>query len=368
MSILSTGRLHIDLDALCSNWIWLRSLVGSAECSAVVKANAYGCGVDVVVPALEGCGCRTFFCATPDESIEVRGLSGGSRIFCFSGFSAGVADYFVEHAIFPVLNSPAEIESYVALARSRGERLGCAIHIDTGMNRLGLSLGEWGVFDRDILSVLDIQLLLTHYACADMSDHPKTDVQTDLFRSAVSGYDGIACSAANSAALLRGGSYHFDLVRPGIALYGGEVCEGRELRSVVSLYGRVIQIRDCVAGDEIGYGASHVVSGDTRVAYVGVGYADGYLRSLGGCGFGYFGGFRLSCLGRVSMDMSAFDVSGIDISVGDEVELLGSHILLDEVASLAGTIGYEILVRLGFRYVRSTSLGGVGGAKPPAVL
>lgn len=367
---LAGGRLTIDLGALVANWALLAQKADSAECAAVVKANAYGCGIEPVVDALANAGCRTFFVALPEEGKRVRNAATDCRCFVLNGLFAQAAPHYLEFGLTPVLGSIAEVETWVAMARSVGRPLSCALHLDSGMTRLGLSRGELQqvISDSKNFDHLDVQLFMTHYACADDVGHAKTELQRKAFLEAAKLLPGVPRSAANSAAILQMDGHEFELVRPGIALYGGEALNGvaNPMQQVATLEARIIQISQAGAGTTVGYGAAEELQRDTRIAHVSIGYADGYPRSGSHAGVAMrqvakparaaFKGHILNGVGRISMDLTAFDVTDIpegDIAAGDWIELFGDAIHIDEVGRAAGTIGYEILTGLGSRYART---------------
>ena len=358
------ARLTIDLDALCDNWLFLKRLSGDAECAAVVKADAYGCGIEPTVSALSQAGCRTFFAATPDECGRVRKSAPNARIFCLNGLFEDAEDYFLEHDILPVLNAPEDAKTYAQFAKKSGLALGCAIHLDSGMNRLGFGFDELRTFldESEFVKCLSIELFMTHYACADEIGHPKTERQRSLFLEAAELLPKVPLSAANSAAILQEANHAFDLTRPGIALYGGEALSGKPnpMKPVVALEGRIIQIRTAAKGSGIGYGEKEILERESRIAYVSLGYADGFPRSASHKGVSirdiaepataFFKGRALKGIGLVSMDMMGFDITDIsedEIGVGDFIEVIGANASIDDLARSAGTIGYELLTRLG---------------------
>lgn len=365
--------LTIDLDAIVDNWRMLRAQVAPAECAAVVKADAYGLGVAEVAPALTQTGCRTFFVATIDEGITLRSLLGpapsipeavsdaddAASIYVLNGLIAGCEDDLIANRLQPVLNSLGEIDAWTAAARRLGQPLPAAIHVDTGMSRLGLPAGELAAVAAapDRLSGLRLTAVLSHLACADEVAHPLNAGQLVRFREALTRLPPARASLANSSGIFLGPAYHGQLVRPGVALYGGSprADQASPMRSVVRLDARILQVREIDEGISVGYGATHQSARRERIATVAVGYADGYLRSLSNRGTGYIGNRLVPLVGRVSMDLITFDVSDLpedEVRPGRPIELIGPHLPVDSVAHNAGTIAYEILTALGARYHR----------------
>ena len=359
-----TAILTIDLDALAANYRRLRELVGTAECAAVVKADAYGLGMAEVAPALWRQGCKTFFVATPSEGRALRKLLPNAIIYILAGLMPGTADAFRKHNLRPVLNSAEEIREWASLLATVGQALPCAVHIDSGMNRLGLSAAEVDAVAaaRDLWSAVKLSLVMSHLACADEPEHPKSETQRKAFDHLRARLPNALASLANSAGMLLGRSYLYDLARPGIALYGGKPqSRGQhEFAPVVHLLGRILQVRTVSAGETVGYGATRTLTRPSRVATVAVGYADGFFRSLstkdGETGFiAYAGNHAAPILGRVSMDLITVDVTDVPEAFsarGDFVELMGPHVTAQTVAHHAGTIDYEVLTNLGARAFR----------------
>ncbi|MEX2010080.1 MAG: alanine racemase [Dongiaceae bacterium] len=363
--------LSIDLTAIAANYRLLAARLGPApDCAAVVKADAYGLGVAAVAPTLHDAGCRIFFVATLDEGIELRGLLPEAEIYAFNGLAAGGAEAFLAHALRPVLNSLGEIDAWAAMGRRRGPAP-AALHIDTGMARLGLPPAELAVLaeDRARLDGVTLALVLSHLACADEGAHPMNARQLAAFRDAARRVApaGVRLSLAASAGIFLGADYCFHVARPGAALYGlrPRPDAPNPLAPVVRLQGKILQVRDVDSDTTVGYGATHRVTGPARLATVGAGYADGYLRSLSNRGSAHIGAERVPVVGRVSMDLITLDVTAIAperVAPGALVDLIGPHNPADALAEEAGTIGYEILTSLGRRYRRHY----VGGAAPTA--
>lgn len=359
-----TAILTIDLDALAANYRRLRELSAPAECAAVVKADAYGLGMAEAAPALWRQGCSTFFVATPEEARALRKLLPQAIIYVLAGLMPGTADMFRKHNLRPVLNSAEEIEEWASYSASAGEALPCAVHIDSGMNRLGLSAAEVVSIaaTRDLWSAFTLSLVMSHLACADEPEHPKSETQRKLFDELRARLPRAFASLANSAGILLGRAYTYDLVRPGIALYGGkpQTRGTHEFSPVVHLKGRILQVRNVSAGQTVGYGATRTLTRPSRVAIVSVGYADGFFRSLstsdGQTGFVvYAGPHAAPILGRVSMDLITVDVTDVPEAFsarGQWVELMGPHVTAQTVAHHAGTIDYEVLTNLGARAFR----------------
>jgi alanine racemase len=359
-----TAILTIDLDALAANYRRLRELAGLAECAAVVKADAYGLGMAEAAPALWRQGCKTFFVATPDEARALRKLLPYAVIYVLAGLMPGTADIFRKHGLRPVLNSADEIREWASFSAKVGEALPCAIHVDSGMNRLGLSAAEVDAVaaERNLWPAFTLSLVMSHLACADEPEHPKSAAQRKIFDDLRARLPKALASLANSAGILLGRAYTYDVVRPGIALYGGKLHSrgSREFAPVVDLKGRILQVRDVAAGETVGYGATRTLRRRSRVATVSVGYADGFFRSLstkdGETGFvAYVGPHAAPILGRVSMDLITVDVTDVPethAARGGWVELMGPHVTAQALAHHAGTIDYEVLTNLGARAFR----------------
>ena len=356
--------LTIDLDVLCDNYRLLAARAQGAECAAVVKADAYGLGVGRVAPALAAAGCRVFFVATLDEGIALRRHVGEGEICVFNGLPPGSAEEFTAWDLTPVLNQLGEIASWAAFARSGqaktgGRGLRAALHVDTGMTRLGLSEREVEAFERhpEKLEGVEVAWMISHLACAEKPNHPKNREQLALFNRLRAALPPAPASFANSSGIFLGADYHFDMVRPGAALYGINPTpdELNPMAEVVRLQGKIIQLREIDGPVTVGYGAAHGMEGPGRIATVPVGYADGFLRAFSHRGVAAIDGIRVAVVGRVSMDLITLDVSALtpeQAKPGTLVDLIGGALSVDEMAGLADTIAYEILVQLGRRYRR----------------
>jgi len=352
--------LTVDLDAVRSNWRLLRDTGAGAACAAVMKADAYGLGMSVVAPALASEGCRVFFTAHLDEGMRLRPmLPEDAAIYVLHGPPPGAAADFVEHGLLPVLNDPSQIAEWRALCRKLQRRLPAALQFDTGMSRMGLAPADagWLLADPAWKDELQPVLVMSHLACADEPAHAMNQLQRERFAALRARFAGIPGSLANSSAVFLGPDFRHDLLRPGAALYGINPQPGspNPLRQAVGLRARIVQSRLVQAGDIVGYGAHFVADGPRRIATIAIGYADGWLRSLSGRGHAFIDGQRVPFAGNVSMDSVTLDVTGIPearVQPGCEVELLGEHQTVDDVAREAGTIGYEVLTRLGSRFHR----------------
>ena len=356
--------LTIDLDALIANYRRLRALSSPAECAAVVKADAYGLGMAAVGPALARAGCKTFFVATLSEAKDLRALLRNATIYVFDGLLEGTAPFYREHALRPLLNSPEEIMEWAEFTTAARSRLPAAVHIDSGMNRLGLAPSEVAALARkdEIFKAFELALVTSHLACADEPHHPKNVAQRQSFEILRAKLPKALASLANSAGILLGPAYHYDLVRPGIALYGGRARRpgGNPFASVLRLAARILQVRDVAEGETVGYGATRTLKRASRIAVLSVGYADGLFRALsaGDDKEGlrvYLGAHPAPILGRVSMDLITVDVTGLPEHVarrGAWVELIGPHVAAHELAVHAGTVDYEVMTNLGARAAR----------------
>jgi alanine racemase len=357
------ARLSLRLDALATNWRTLASRNPRSACAGVVKANAYGLGIDVVVPTLRNAGCGTFFVASLDEARALRALDDRSHVYVLNGLPLGQAQAFAELSVRPVIGSHDELFEWASFQRHSGWRGAAALHVDTGMNRLGLTIEQ----ARDVAQSPDrvpLSLVMSHLACADTPDNPVNARQIEAFSEVRRLFRSTPASLANSSGIFLKESIGLDLVRPGAALYGINPTPGERnpMQPVIGLSAPIIQVRSIGKGDSVGYGAAWTARRRSDIAIVALGYADGFFRATGSTdeasgGEAMVAGFRRPIIGRVSMDMIAVDVTGIpkeDTTRGSMVEFLSNEIGVDEVARHAGTIGYEFLTRLGNRFERVT--------------
>jgi alanine racemase len=356
----ATGIITIDLAAIAGNWLALAQRVAPAECAAVVKADAYGLGAARVVPALAAAGCRTFFVATPDEAAEVRALVPEAMIFVLDGVWAEAAPPLVSVAAIPVVSTLHALAVWDEQARTLERRLPVALQIETGLHRLGLDLTRMPTAAPP--RHLDLRLVMSHLACADEPEHPLNEAQRRAFDTARTRLPTVRASLAASDGLMLGAAYHYDLVRPGYALYGGQAFRGgpTPVKPAVTVSARVLQAADVPAGAFIGYGATYTTGSPRRIATIASGYADGLPRNASGDTSGRAGhvairGALCPIVGRVSMDLTTIDVTDVPggpVAPGELAEIVGPHITLEAAGAGAQTIGYEILTRLGRRFAR----------------
>lgn len=361
---LAGAVLTIDLDAVKDNWRLMADHAKGAECGAAVKGNAYGLGIGPVADALWQAGCRNFFVARPKEGEELRALLPEATIHVLDGLFPGQAEFYAKLDLRPALIAIEEAREWAAFGRAYGRKLPCTLHIDTGINRLGFSLPELQALldDSSLRDGLNITLIMSHLACADDPAHPLNQKQRDAFAAIRRNFPGVPASLANSSGIFLGEGYRHELVRPGIALYGGNPTPGaaNPMRAVAHLEGTVMQVRDVCKGDTVGYSATWAAPRPSRLAILGAGYKDGVPRTLSsrqpdGPAQVWLGGKRCPVIGRVSMDMMAIDLTDLaagSVTRGARAEIFGNNIGIDEAAGWAGTISYELLTRLGSRYAR----------------
>jgi len=354
----AAATLTIDLGAVRDNYRLLKKQLNGVPCAAVVKANGYGLGAIKIATTLFQDGCRDFFVALLDEGIELRNhLPHDATIHILGGLLPNTADVYHHYDLIPVLGSLPEIKDWKH--NFDGLTPPCNIHIDTGMSRLGLSPSEINAISEnsDLISGLNINIIISHLVMADEPGAELNQQQLDRFKKAVQVFPENKRSFANSSGIFLKASFHFDLGRPGAALYGlnPNSLAPNPMRQVVELKGKIVQVHDVDTPQTVGYGATHRILNKGRIATVPVGYADGYLRSLSNSGQACIGGHLVDVVGRVSMDLITLDISHIPenlIYPGAPVELIGAHMTPDQLATKAGTIGYEILTSLGPRYQR----------------
>lgn len=353
----SYAVLEIDLGAIVENWRRLRAAHGGRPTAGVLKADAYGLGAHRVGPALHAAGCRHFFVAHLEEAVALRPALPDSLLAVLNGPLPGTEPDYLAHGIDPVLGSLPDIARWAALARAAGRRLPALLHVDTGLARVGLDPDEVRALrdDPGLLAGIAPRYVMTHLSSADAPGDPANSAQLRRFSAACAAFPDVPRSLANSAGLYLGDEYRSDLARPGASLYGVNPTPGRPnpMRQVLRLRGRVLQVRDVAQGDTVGYNGTWRAARPSRIAAVGVGYADGWPRALSNRGVACFDGAPVPLVGRVSMDLTAYDVTDHPaLGPGDWLELIGPHCDIAAVADAAGTSAYEILTNLGRRYAR----------------
>src|ERR1700761_7188739 len=354
MSDFEAARLTVRLGAIVSNFRSVQRMAGPAAVAGVVKADAYGMGMPPVARKLAEAGCDTFFVARLEEGVALRSVVPDARIFVLDGAPPDAVPALLSHRLTPVLNSLGEIAGWSAAAREMGETLDAVVHIDTGMNRLGLAAGELGVLAAEAAKRLDgvrVVLWMSHLACADDPDAKMNRLQLDRFQTALAMLPPAPASFASSGGVLLGKDYAFDMVRPGIGLYGGNVQHAPKNPFSVAavLTARVLQLRRIDRGESVGYGASFRAKRPTVIATVALGYADGLMRVIGNRGHAAIAGKRAPIVGRISMDLTTLDVTDLPpatLSTDAEAEFFGDTISIEDAAKAADTVPYELLTAL----------------------
>lgn len=357
----ASGYLTIDLGALRDNYLTLCRLAPNAMTSAVVKADAYGLGADVVAPVLYDAGCRYFFVAHIDEGISLRRrIAGDAEIFVLNGLQPGNEASCADMSLTPVINSLEQLAQWTAYAKTLDKTLPAVLQFDTGMSRLGMAPSEIDALKNapELLDGIAITFIMSHLACADEPENAANGAQLAAMRKTAQMFPDVPVCFANSGGVFLGADFHNALMRPGIALYGGapSTLRPNPMKPVVRLDVAVVQTRTVPADTLVGYGGTHRTASETRLATVAAGYADGLPRSLSNRGAAYFNGVRLPIAGRVSMDSISIDITALPqgtLTHGSLVQLIGPDQTLEDMAEDAGTIAYEILTGLGQRYRRT---------------
>ena len=356
----SNATLTIDLRALASNYRFLVEKFSGRHVGAAVKADAYGIGIERAAQTLQAEGCGIFFVANLDEGVELRDVLGGApEIYVFEGLTPDQGEVFAAHDLAPVLNHLGQIDAWAAQARRTGTAAAAALHVDTGMARLGLPPDELETLlsQPDRLAGIELKMVMSHLVNGDRPDDPANEAQRQRFAAVRAQFGDVEASFANGAGILLGPEYHFDVGRAGLALYGGNPIPSlpNQMSEVIQIKAKIAQVREIDSPQTVGYGATHRATGPARIATVPVGYADGYPRSLGNTGFAVVDGIRVPVVGRVSMDLITLDVTQVAparAAPGCKVELLGGAVSPVELAAAAGTVDYELMTRLGPRYRR----------------
>ncbi len=360
----ATGAITVDLGRIASNWRALAAKVAPARCAAVVKADAYGLGAERVIACLARAGCTAFFIATPDEAEAARKIAPDADIYALDGLVGNAAAAFARLGVKPVLPTLDDIVAWSALCRARGERLPAAIHIDTGLHRLGLPVRDVRrlAAEPSMMAAIDLDLVMSHLASADNPRDPKNRDQLLAFETLSALFPGVARSLAASDGLMLGPAYHFDLVRPGYALYGGQASQiaPAPVQAAVTVAARILAVADVAPGETVGYSATWRAKRPSRIATIAAGYADGVPRNASAPdgrpgGYVLVSGHLAPIVGRISMDLITVDVTDLPEGAampGEFAKLIAEDLTIEDAGFSAGTIGYEILTRLGHRFTR----------------
>ncbi|WP_423414648.1 alanine racemase [Hyphomicrobium sp. B1] len=360
----ATGTITVDLGCIAANWRALADKVAPARCAAVVKADAYGLGAERVIATLARAGCTAFFIATPGEAETARRIAPDADIYALDGLVGNTAAAFAHFAVKPVLSTLDDVVAWSALCRARGERLPAAFHIDTGLHRLGLPVRDVRrlVAEPSMMAGIELDLVMSHLASADNPRDPKNREQLLTFETLSALFPGVARSLAASDGLMLGPSYHFDLVRPGYALYGGQASQiaPAPVHAAVTVAARILAVADVAPGETVGYSATWRAKRPSRIATIAAGYADGVPRNASAPdgrpgGHVLISGHLAPIVGRISMDLITVDVTDLPEGAampGEFAKLIAEGLTIEDAGFAAGTIGYEILTRLGNRFTR----------------
>ncbi|WP_409559906.1 alanine racemase [Hyphomicrobium sp. MC8b] len=360
----ATGTITVDLGCIAANWRALADKVAPARCAAVVKADAYGLGAERVIATLARAGCTAFFIATPGEAETARRIAPDADIYALDGLVGNTAAAFAHFAVKPVLSTLDDVVAWSALCRARGERLPAAFHIDTGLHRLGLPVRDVRrlVAEPSMMAGIELDLVMSHLASADNPRDPKNREQLLTFETLSALFPGVARSLAASDGLMLGPSYHFDLVRPGYALYGGQASQiaPAPVHAAVTVAARILAVADVAPGETVGYSATWRAKRPSRIATIAAGYADGVPRNASAPdgrpgGHVLISGHLAPIVGRISMDLITVDVTDLPEGAampGEFAKLIAEGLTIEDAGFSAGTIGYEILTRLGNRFTR----------------
>lgn len=356
----SHAKLIIDLDALVHNYKTLERIAAPARCAAAVKANAYGLGIDPIASSLFDAGCNDFFVATLDEAITLRALVPTALIYVLNGVRENEVSVFHEHDLIPVLNTIGEMDLWLQLGLIDGEAQPGVLHIDTGMNRLGIPVSDIEDNQEQLLEKvnrLNLTLVMSHLACSDNQDHPMNAQQLKLFNEIRGLFSTTAASLANTEGVLLGASYHHHMVRPGIGLYGGTISaqEASEFQDVVRLEAPILQLKTVPKGSSVGYDATWVAEKDSLIATVALGYADGYALSFSNKSIAIVHGMMVPVVGRISMDLLTLDVSALgrdNVEQGERAIFLGDGLHVKDIAAKGNMHSYQMLTTIGSRVSR----------------
>lgn len=353
--------LDVDLEAIAHNYRFVQEKIGHRVCAPAIKANAYGLGMIPVGKALWAIGARDFFVATLEEGITLRQHLPFATIYVLNGLWAGTESLIHRHQLTPVLGDLGQVVKWKQFAHKVDELLPAILQVDTGLVRLGLSLAEVQKLAKSSkeLEGVSLKYLMSHLACAYQPDHIYNVAQRDAFLQAQKLFPEVPVSLSGSGGMFQGSEYFFDMVRPGRILYGSTFTAGEDfigkVKHVITLRARILQIQDVPQGHSVGYDQTYRAEKPLRLATLGIGYADGYFRCLSNRGYGFINGVRVPVVGRISMDLMTVDVTNVPENMaypGAWVELINADMTIDDLATLADTVSWEILTRLGERPFR----------------
>ena len=353
--------LEIDLKSICHNFKTIKKKVAkNCIVAATVKANAYGLGVKEVTKSLIKHHCKDFFVATLMEGIELRSYNKSVNIYILNGLEIGKCSIYKKYKLTPVLNSIKQIREYEIYQSKIKKSMDAIIHFDTGMSRLGLDEDETNKLIKNrnnILKKTNIVYIMSHLACGDDPKSKKNNKQLSMFREISKSFKNIKMTLANSAGVLLGKNYHFDMVRPGISIYGGNAQKNKKnsFRHVIQLSARLIQLRKIKKGSTVGYGATYKAKQNMMIGTISLGYADGLNRLFSNNMKCYYKKKEINLIGRISMDLITLDLSKFrkkDIQINSRVEIINDQNNINKISANIGTIPYEILTSLGHRYSR----------------
>ncbi|MBX9786155.1 MAG: alanine racemase [Alphaproteobacteria bacterium] len=354
-----TGFLEIDTRAIIHNYHTLQALLPDSFCAAVLKADAYGFGINAIAPILEKEGCTVFFVAHLEEGIFLRSFLKNTQIYVLSGILPGTESLFVEHRLTPVLNDINMVKKWVLKAQQQEKKLSCALHFDTGMHRSGFDQKETiQLFNScNLLDAVKVDCVMSHLSSSHDLQSPLNEKQRNLFETLRRRFPDAKASLADTGGIYLGAPYHYDIARPGKGLFGLYKAppETPALTPCLKLFARVLQIRNVPQGESVGYGATHTLSRDSKLATLGIGFADGYDRRLSNKGAALIQGFKAPVVGRISMDYTVIDVTDVPESLcftGGWVELVNELFTLDHLAESIETISRELSTGFGRRLQR----------------
>lgn len=351
---LNKSYLQIDLGAIASNYNALKQKVKPAECAVVVKANAYGLGHETIAKSLWDVGARSFFVATLEEGIALRSVLAKSKIFLLNGIMRGMESFLGEFSLIPVLASYDMVKYWSEYCQKLTQTLPCALQFNTGLYRLGLSSHDiLRIFqDKDLMEFLNIVHVMSHLSASEDQENAHNEHQLESFTKLKAFFPHISASLGNSGGIFLKPSYYFDMVRPGISLYGIGIPENQQhhFMKALTLCTPILQVVSLKKGEKVGYDCTYVMPEDGRIAIASIGYADGYPHSLSNCGQGIIEGFKAPIAGRISMDLLTLDVTHVPESLvypGQFVTLIGGELTVESLAKSAGMIFHEVLTGLG---------------------